>query len=238
MHLRIDREIRVNEVRKWETSEVELMKLGDVCLLNDHFKASCPNGLQKSQDLMTTSGPPLSLVNNCSPSAVYFGVSITPIELDLSIWSLYDENFQYGYFSVTEKDNDMNLPNLSWYHQVQEGCASLLQQYCVDFNSNAYLQNQLNEFWNRRSDHSMDKLKNHKKAVKNEQARTREPEEYKAEARKAKHQSKSAKVKRLENKATTAYNPMLRFDDVYAFFEIKTKSLIFPEHAIRKSTRL
>ncbi|GKD94886.1 hypothetical protein Tco_1374723, partial [Tanacetum coccineum] len=38
-----------------------------------------------------------------------------------------------------------------------------------------------------------DKLKNHKKAVKNEQARTREPEEYKAEARKAKPQSKSAK---------------------------------------------
>ncbi|GKF17297.1 hypothetical protein Tco_0062215, partial [Tanacetum coccineum] len=39
----------------------------------------------------------------------------------------------------------------------------------------------------------MDKLKNHKKAVKNEQARTREPEEYKAKARKAKPQSKSAK---------------------------------------------
>ncbi|GKA75768.1 hypothetical protein Tco_0782146, partial [Tanacetum coccineum] len=38
-----------------------------------------------------------------------------------------------------------------------------------------------------------DKLKNHKKAVKNEQARTRESEEYKAEARKAKPQSKSAK---------------------------------------------
>ncbi|GJU50567.1 hypothetical protein Tco_1220122 [Tanacetum coccineum] len=32
---------------------------------------------------------------------------------------------------------------------------------------------------------STDKLKNHKKAVKNKQARTREPEEYKAEARKA-----------------------------------------------------
>ncbi|GKA55126.1 hypothetical protein Tco_0754075, partial [Tanacetum coccineum] len=31
-----------------------------------------------------------------------------------------------------------------------------------------------------------DKLKNHKKAVKNEQARTRESEEYKAEARKVK----------------------------------------------------
>ncbi|GKB30834.1 putative ribonuclease H-like domain-containing protein [Tanacetum coccineum] len=43
-----------------------------------------------------------------------------------------------------------------------------------------------------------DKLKNHKKAVKNEQARTREPEEYKAEARKAKPQSKSAKDLRKE----------------------------------------
>ncbi|GJV45053.1 hypothetical protein Tco_1429589 [Tanacetum coccineum] len=40
---------------------------------------------------------------------------------------------------------------------------------------------------------STNKLKNHKKAVKNKQARTREPEEYKAEARKAKPQSKSAK---------------------------------------------
>ncbi|GJX84121.1 retrovirus-related pol polyprotein from transposon TNT 1-94 [Tanacetum coccineum] len=38
-----------------------------------------------------------------------------------------------------------------------------------------------------------DKLKNHKKAVKNEQARTREPKEYKAKAKKAKPQSKSAK---------------------------------------------
>ncbi|GJY21777.1 hypothetical protein Tco_0394343 [Tanacetum coccineum] len=36
-------------------------------------------------------------------------------------------------------------------------------------------------------------IKNHKKTVKNEQARTRESEEYKAEARKAKPQSKSAK---------------------------------------------
>ncbi|GJU60499.1 reverse transcriptase domain-containing protein [Tanacetum coccineum] len=38
-----------------------------------------------------------------------------------------------------------------------------------------------------------DKSKNHKKTVKNEQARTRESEEYKAEARKVKPQSKSAK---------------------------------------------
>ncbi|GJS81902.1 ribonuclease H-like domain-containing protein [Tanacetum coccineum] len=42
-------------------------------------------------------------------------------------------------------------------------------------------------------EHCTDKLKNHKKAIKNKQARTREPEEYKAEARKAKPQSKSAK---------------------------------------------
>ncbi|GJT79855.1 hypothetical protein Tco_1054197 [Tanacetum coccineum] len=47
---------------------------------------------------------------------------------------------------------------------------------------------------NHHRQHGTDKLKNHKKAVKNEQARTREPEEYKAEARKAKPQSKSAKV--------------------------------------------
>ncbi|GKD12671.1 retrovirus-related pol polyprotein from transposon TNT 1-94 [Tanacetum coccineum] len=43
------------------------------------------------------------------------------------------------------------------------------------------------------ADKCTDKLKNHKKAVKNEQARTRESEEYKAEARKVKPQSKSAK---------------------------------------------
>ncbi|GJR71344.1 reverse transcriptase domain-containing protein [Tanacetum coccineum] len=36
-------------------------------------------------------------------------------------------------------------------------------------------------------------IRNHKKTVKNEQARTRESEEYKAEARKVKPQSKSAK---------------------------------------------
>ncbi|GKB36268.1 hypothetical protein Tco_0881210 [Tanacetum coccineum] len=30
----------------------------------------------------------------------------------------------------------------------------------------------------------------------------------------------------------------LRFKDVYAFFEVKTKSLIFPEHAIGKSVKL
>ncbi|GKE68719.1 hypothetical protein Tco_1526791, partial [Tanacetum coccineum] len=36
-------------------------------------------------------------------------------------------------------------------------------------------------------------IKNHKKTVKNGQARTRESEEYKAEARKVKPQSKSAK---------------------------------------------
>ncbi|GJR16795.1 hypothetical protein Tco_0965322 [Tanacetum coccineum] len=46
---------------------------------------------------------------------------------------------------------------------------------------------------NKKADKCTDKLKNHKKAVKNEQARTREPKEYKAEARKAKPQSKSAK---------------------------------------------
>ncbi|GJS46874.1 hypothetical protein Tco_0596995 [Tanacetum coccineum] len=37
-------------------------------------------------------------------------------------------------------------------------------------------------------------IKNHKKTVKNGQARTRESEEYKAEARKVKPQSKSAKI--------------------------------------------
>ncbi|GJX90263.1 retrovirus-related pol polyprotein from transposon TNT 1-94 [Tanacetum coccineum] len=42
-----------------------------------------------------------------------------------------------------------------------------------------------------------DKLKNHKKAVKNEQARTQESEEYKAEARKVKPQSKSAKKNQI-----------------------------------------
>ncbi|GJS07070.1 hypothetical protein Tco_0363866 [Tanacetum coccineum] len=53
----------------------------------------------------------------------------------------------------------------------------------------------------------MDKLKNHKKAVKNEQARTREPEEYKAEARKAKPQSKSAKVsQRWSTKVNKPHN--------------------------------
>ncbi|GKA36414.1 hypothetical protein Tco_0722905 [Tanacetum coccineum] len=40
-------------------------------------------------------------------------------------------------------------------------------------------------------------IKNHKKTVKNEQTRTREPEEYKAEARKAKPQSKSAKKSQI-----------------------------------------
>ncbi|GJQ96774.1 hypothetical protein Tco_0007913 [Tanacetum coccineum] len=52
--------------------------------------------------------------------------------------------------------------------------------------------------------HSRDKygyIRNHKKTVKNEQARTREPEEYKAEARKAKPQSKSAK----KNQSRKAY---------------------------------
>ncbi|GJW98528.1 hypothetical protein Tco_0180336 [Tanacetum coccineum] len=53
----------------------------------------------------------------------------------------------------------------------------------------------------------MDKLKNHKKAVKNEQARTREPEEYKAKARKAKPQSKSAKVsQRWSTKVNKPHN--------------------------------
>ncbi|GKD78738.1 hypothetical protein Tco_1341359 [Tanacetum coccineum] len=40
-------------------------------------------------------------------------------------------------------------------------------------------------------------IKNHKKTVKNGQARTRESEEYKAEARKAKPQSKSAKKNQI-----------------------------------------
>ncbi|GKA78101.1 reverse transcriptase domain-containing protein [Tanacetum coccineum] len=40
-------------------------------------------------------------------------------------------------------------------------------------------------------------IKNHKKTVKNEQARTRESEEYKAEARKVKPQSKSAKKNQM-----------------------------------------
>ncbi|GJX35476.1 putative reverse transcriptase domain-containing protein [Tanacetum coccineum] len=43
-------------------------------------------------------------------------------------------------------------------------------------------------------------IKNHKKTVKNKQARTREPEEYKAEARKAKPQSKSAKKSQSQSK--------------------------------------
>ncbi|GJR53456.1 hypothetical protein Tco_1403977 [Tanacetum coccineum] len=51
-----------------------------------------------------------------------------------------------------------------------------------------------------------DKLKNHKKAVKNEQARTQESEEYKAEARKVKPQSKSAKKNQTlsHSKATSS----------------------------------
>ncbi|GJR25284.1 reverse transcriptase domain-containing protein [Tanacetum coccineum] len=60
-------------------------------------------------------------------------------------------------------------------------------------------------------------IKNHKKTVKNEQARTREPEEYKAEARKAKPQSKSAKksqsqskmVKQSQHKRTNPQNVSL-----------------------------
>ncbi|GJX13840.1 hypothetical protein Tco_0205598, partial [Tanacetum coccineum] len=43
-------------------------------------------------------------------------------------------------------------------------------------------------------------IKNHKKTVKNEQTRTREPEEYKAEARKAKPRSKSAKKSQSQSK--------------------------------------
>ncbi|GKG36864.1 hypothetical protein Tco_0447037, partial [Tanacetum coccineum] len=61
-------------------------------------------------------------------------------------------------------------------------------------------------------------IRNHKKTVKKEQARTREPEEYKAEARKAKPQSKSAKktsksVKYGQQKSTRPtifhFNPQL-----------------------------
>ncbi|GKF44228.1 hypothetical protein Tco_0130780 [Tanacetum coccineum] len=43
-------------------------------------------------------------------------------------------------------------------------------------------------------------IKNHKKTVKNRQARTRESEEYKAEARKVKPQSKSAKKSQSQSK--------------------------------------
>ncbi|GJX09692.1 hypothetical protein Tco_0199551 [Tanacetum coccineum] len=43
-------------------------------------------------------------------------------------------------------------------------------------------------------------IKNHKKTVKNGQARTRESEEYKAEARKVKPQSKSAKKSQSQSK--------------------------------------
>ncbi|GJY23042.1 hypothetical protein Tco_0396700 [Tanacetum coccineum] len=46
-------------------------------------------------------------------------------------------------------------------------------------------------------------IKNHKKTVKNKQARTREPEEYKADARKAKPQSKSAKKSQSQSKMVT-----------------------------------
>ncbi|GJV00165.1 hypothetical protein Tco_1329435 [Tanacetum coccineum] len=44
-------------------------------------------------------------------------------------------------------------------------------------------------------------------------------------------------VQRIENEAKNG-DFRLRFEDVYAFFEIKTKSLIFPEHSIRKSTEI
>ncbi|GKF45886.1 hypothetical protein Tco_0135688, partial [Tanacetum coccineum] len=43
-------------------------------------------------------------------------------------------------------------------------------------------------------------IKNHKKTVKNGQARTQESEEYKAEARKVKPQSKSAKKSQIQSK--------------------------------------
>ncbi|GJX43252.1 hypothetical protein Tco_0259928 [Tanacetum coccineum] len=52
-------------------------------------------------------------------------------------------------------------------------------------------------------------FKNHKKTVKNGQARTRELEEYKAEAKKVKPQSKSAKKSQKLAQHVTSKNDML-----------------------------
>ncbi|GJX77475.1 hypothetical protein Tco_0324286 [Tanacetum coccineum] len=49
-------------------------------------------------------------------------------------------------------------------------------------------------------------IKNHKKTVKNGQARTRESEEYKAEARKVKPQSKSAKKSQIFPRDSLAHS--------------------------------
>ncbi|GJR51318.1 hypothetical protein Tco_1401839 [Tanacetum coccineum] len=49
--------------------------------------------------------------------------------------------------------------------------------------------------------------------------------------------SGESKVQMIENEAKNE-DFRLRFEDVYAFFEIKTKSLIFPEYAIGKSMKI
>ncbi|GKE76447.1 hypothetical protein Tco_1542567, partial [Tanacetum coccineum] len=49
-------------------------------------------------------------------------------------------------------------------------------------------------------------IKNHKKTVKNGQARTRESEEYRAEARKVKPQSKSAKKSQIFPRDSLAHS--------------------------------
>ncbi|GJU27941.1 integrase, catalytic region, zinc finger, CCHC-type containing protein [Tanacetum coccineum] len=67
-------------------------------------------------------------------------------------------------------------------------------------------------------------IKNHKKTVKNEQARTREPEEYKAEARKAKPQSKSAKgIEREGLKVQICQSPITRMT-----LELANRSITHP----------
>ncbi|GJS35783.1 hypothetical protein Tco_0534165 [Tanacetum coccineum] len=90
---------------------------------------------------------------------------------------------------------------------IQDHCQSLLELSLPDIS--------------RRARDQYGYIKNHKKTVKNGQARTRESEEYKAEARKVKPQSKSAKKSQSHKEAQVSLKPI-------ATLAIRVRSLSDP----------